>query len=221
MTQPDTSSSQSTPCILCRSEETAHFCRRDGFDYLKCSDCDLIFVQPGQRLDPEVEKSRYDLHENDPDDENYRAFLNQLFEPLNQRIAPASRGLDFGAGPGPTLHLMFEEAGHSMSIYDPFYAPDQSVLDRTFDFITTTETAEHFFNPRREFDLLWSRLKPGGYLGIMTKMVPSDDRFPDWHYRKDDTHVTFYSPDTFNWIAGHYGGTLELFGERTAIIRKA
>jgi len=207
-------------CILCLSKKAEDFCSADGYDYLHCKNCGLIFVKPGQRLNPDEEKSRYDLHENDPADEQYREFLSQLYTPLSNNLKPNSFGLDFGSGPGPTLSVMFEEDGHTVNIYDPFYAPDQSLFDHHYDFITTTETAEHLFNPRKEFDLLWSCLKPGGYLGIMTKIVPSLEEFPDWHYRKDDTHVTFYSEKTFQWMANHYGATLEIFGERTVILEK-
>ncbi len=207
-------------CILCKSKQIDGFCTADGYDYLHCKKCDLIYVKPGQRLDPDEEKSRYDLHENDPADERYRDFLNQLYTPLINKLSPKSSGLDFGSGPGPTLSVMFEEEGHSMNIYDPFYAPDKAVFQNTYDFITTTETAEHLFKPREEFDLLWKCLKPGGYLGIMTKVVPSLDEFYDWHYRKDDTHVTFYSEKTFQWMAEHYGAKLEIFGDRTIILEK-
>ena len=207
-------------CILCLSKKAEDFCSADSYDYLHCKNCDLIFVKPGQRLDPEEEKSRYDLHENDPADEQYRNFLSQLYTPLSKKLSANSFGLDFGSGPGPTLSVMFEEDGHTVRIYDPFYAPDSSVFDKQYDFITTTETAEHLFNPREEFDLLWSCLKPGGYLGIMTKLVPSLEEFPDWHYRKDDTHVTFYSEETFRWMADYYGASLEIFGERTVILEK-
>ncbi|WP_218089766.1 class I SAM-dependent methyltransferase [Rhodohalobacter halophilus] len=177
-------------------------------------------MKPGQRLDPDVEKSRYDLHENDPEDSRYREFLNQLYSPLSDKLSPASFGLDFGSGPGPTLSVMFEEDGHTVNLYDPFYAPDRSVFNHTYDFITTTETAEHLFNPRKEFDLLWSCLKSGGFLGIMTKLAPKVEQFKDWHYRKDDTHVTFYSEKTFQWMADHYGADLEIMGERTVILTK-
>jgi hypothetical protein len=207
-------------CILCTEHTAEWLCEADGVDYLHCSTCDLIFVQPGQRLDPDEEKSRYDLHENDPSDLHYRNFLSQLFDPLSEKLEPGSFGLDFGSGPGPTLSVMFEEKGHRMNIYDPFYADDPSVLEETYDFITTTETAEHLFHPRKEFDRLWKILKPGGYLGIMTKIVPSLKEFPDWHYRKDDTHVTFYSEKTFAWMADHYHASFETFGERTVIFKK-
>lgn len=207
-------------CILCGAPETRFLCHEEGCDYQHCSVCDLIFVRPGQRLDPSEEKSRYDLHENNPDDPGYRNFLNQLFEPMEPRLNRGSSGLDFGSGPGPTLSIMFEEKGHSVDLYDPFYAPDSEVFDRSYDFITTTETAEHLFRPHAEFDRLWSCLKPGGFLGVMTKMVPSLDEFPSWHYRRDDTHVTFYSRDTFRWMARRWNATVDLIGERTAIFEK-
>ena len=202
------------------SSDTQLFHQVKDIDYLKCSRCKLVFVAPGQRLNPEEEKSRYDLHENDPEDPNYRKFLSQLFDPLNKKLPPKSFGLDYGSGPGPTLHLMFEEAGHYMNIFDPFYDNDPVVLNNTYDFITTTETAEHFFEPGKEFNLLWTILKKGGYLGVMTKLLKKPEHFADWHYKEDDTHVAFYSEPTFQWIARHYGADVEIFGERTIILKK-
>jgi hypothetical protein len=207
-------------CVLCNSIETKFLCKRDNYDYLHCSVCDLIFVKPDQRLDPNIEKSRYDHHQNDPYDLNYRKFLNQLIEPLEKRLTPGSFGLDFGSGPGPTLNIMFEEMGYKMNIYDPFYANDRSVFDLKYDFITATETVEHLFDPKKEFDLLWSCLKPGRYLGIMTKMVPSEEEFPDWYYRRDDTHVVFYRPATFQWMADQWDATVEIIGDQVAIFQK-
>lgn len=208
------------PCILCSSTQTSHFHQFKNYEYLQCINCKLIFVKPGQRLNPEEEKSRYDQHENDPKDPNYREFLSQLFNPLSKKLSPESTGLDFGSGPGPTLNIMFEEAGHSMNIYDPFYANDPSVFDQQYDFITTTETAEHLFHPQLEFEKLWSCLKSGGYLGIMTKMVPSNDQFAGWHYMRDDTHVTFYSRETFLWMAYNWKAEVEFHGDRVIIFHK-
>lgn len=188
---------------------------------MECPECGLIFVDPSQRLVPDEEKKRYDFHENSPDDPGYRTFLNQLFEPMNARLPAGSFGLDYGSGPGPTLHLMFEEAGHHMMIYDPFYAKDETVFEQTFDFITVTETAEHFYDPANEFKKLWSLLKPGGYLGIMTLLVPEKIPFKEWHYIKDDTHVSLYSTKTFQWLADGYEAELDILGERVIMLRKA
>jgi hypothetical protein len=109
---------------------------------------------PYQVLSPKEEKSVYDLHDNSLDDPGYRRFLARLFRPLSQRLAPNSSGLDFGSGPGPTLSVMFEEAGHSIEIYDPFFAPETMLLHRQYDFIVASEVVEHLHYPRRELDRL-------------------------------------------------------------------
>lgn len=208
-------------CTLCEEKAASHFHSTDSYDYLHCQNCDLIFVKPGQRLDSDEEKKRYDYHENDPDDVHYREFLNQLFLPLSKKLKQPGVGLDFGSGPGPALNVMFEEAGHKMKIYDPFYADDPGVFNQQYDFITSTETAEHLFYPRKEFEKMWACLKPGGFLGIMTKMVQNISQFPGWHYMRDDTHVTFYSKKTFNWLAAHWKASVNFDGTRVIIFEKS
>lgn len=96
----------------------------------------------------------YDLHRNDPDDGDYRNFLARLVTPLMQRLHPGMEGLDYGYGPGPALAQMLTEAGMRMALYDPFYAPDTAVLNRTYDFVTCTETAEHFRRPGRGLETI-------------------------------------------------------------------
>lgn len=208
-------------CTLCKSINTSHLYSSEIFDYYICKNCELVFVTPDQRLSPVEEKKRYDQHENDPNDEDYRNFLDQLFTPLHKIVAPKSFGLDYGAGPGPTLSIMFEEAGHSMEIYDPFYAKDPSVLKNKYDFITSTETAEHFYQPSEEFEKLWSLLKPGGYLGIMTLLRPTNIPLSEWHYIKDDTHVSLYTGNTFRWIAQKFRAELSFYGDRVIILKKS
>jgi SAM-dependent methyltransferase len=206
-------------CILCNSLHTK-ILHENLYTYFRCENCKLVFADPAERLSPDQEKKRYDQHENDPNDPDYRDFLNQLFEPLNHLLPSGSTGLDYGSGPGPALSIMFEEAGHTMSIFDPFYDNDTSVLNQTYDFITATETAEHFYNPAREFNKLWSMLKPGGYLGIMTLLLPDTGSFHKWHYTNDDTHVTFYAKNTFRWIAKTFSADLTFHGNRVIIMRK-
>jgi hypothetical protein len=180
-----------------------------------------VFAEPGQRLDPEEEKLRYDQHENDPGDPAYREFLSQLFDPLNQKLEPGSLGLDYGAGPGPALKIMFEEAGHRMRIYDPFYANHPDALSKQYDFITCTETAEHFYDPGKEFRTLWALLKPDGILGLMTLLRPQNEPFSEWYYVREDTHVAFYSEETFRWIADKLDSTLSILGDRVILLEKS
>ena len=207
------------PCPLC-GESRGEFFYADRRDFFRCANCEIVFVLPDQFLSSREEKAVYDQHENSPDDQRYRQFLNRLLEPMVARLAPESFGLDFGSGPGPTLSVMFEEAGHSMSIYDPFYAPDITPLSRQYDFITATEVVEHLHRPMEELNRLWNCLKPNGWLGIMTKRVATQADFATWHYKNDPTHVCFFSEETFQWLAAYWKADLVVAGKDVVLFRK-
>ncbi|WP_143711219.1 methyltransferase domain-containing protein [Shewanella piezotolerans] len=49
-----------------------------------------------------------------------------------------------------------------------------------------------------------SLLKPGATLVVMTKRVIDKAAFTQWHYKRDLTHICFYSIETFKWIADNY-----------------
>ncbi len=207
-------------CPLCSNLSTIPFHHDATRNYLHCSICDLIFAHPDHYLTRAEEFSRYEYHNNDLEDPGYRSFLTKLFAPMNNRISPKSSGLDFGSGPGPLLKIMFEEQGHSMSIYDTFYAPESIVFNQSYDFITTSETVEHLQRPLDELDQLWACLKAGGLLGIMTGIIYEHIEFSTWHYIRDDTHVVFFSPRTFKWLAQHWGAELEFSGENVVLFKK-
>jgi hypothetical protein len=179
-----------------------------------------VFADPQSRPTRDQEKQHYDQHQNDPHDGRYRRFLSRLFEPLNSRLPLPSQGLDFGSGPGPTLSRMFAEAGHDMEIYDPIYAPNPSVLQRQYDFVTVSEVAEHFHHPGREFSLLWKLLRPGGWLGVMTKRLPDATAFASWHYKRDPTHVSFFSLETFAWLAEALAAEWTVAGDDVVLFRR-
>lgn len=206
-------------CPLCSSESEPYAQDRRRA-YLHCPRCDLVFADPDSRLDAAAEKAHYDLHENDPADAGYRRFLSRLAEPLLTRLETGTHGLDYGSGPGPTLSVMLEEAGMVMSLYDPFYAPEAAVLNRTYDFVTCTETVEHFHHPARDWAQLTALVRPGGYLGIMTKLVINRERFAKWHYKNDPTHVSFYSPATFDWLGRHFGFDVHRADADVILMRK-
>jgi hypothetical protein len=188
-------------CPLCRGDDVRGYFQDRRRDYYRCQVCGLVFVPPWQLLPADEEKKRYDLHRNSPEDPDYRRFLSRLFIPLQRCLAAGSDGLDFGSGPEPTLSLMFEEAGHSVAIFDHFYENVPAVLERRYDFITATEVVEHLHDPRKELERLWSCLKEGGLLGIMTSHAVPQEAFPRWHYKNDPTHVCFFSRQTFAWLA--------------------
>ena len=210
----------SVPCPLCGGQEPSAFERVWGRDYLYCPECDLVFLDPPQRLGTDVERAHYGHHQNDPGDARYRAFLDRLALPLQARLAPGAEGLDYGCGPGPTLSRMLSERGFPTADYDPFFAPDAALLERTYDFIACSETAEHFFDPAAEFARLARLLRPGGWLGIMTQLRRAEKPFAEWGYVRDPTHVTFYSAATLRWIARRQGWALEEPAPNVALFQR-
>lgn len=207
-------------CPLCNNSASTLYHQDRYRSYRLCGECSLVFVPPAERPDIIAEKSEYDKHENHGDDEGYRTFLSRLAGPLLEKIPAGSLGLDFGSGPGPLLASMLREAGMRVRTYDVFYDPDASVWYQEYDFITCTEVVEHLHNPDREFKRLFAALKPGGWLGIMTKRVTDQTAFSRWHYIRDLTHVCFYSETTLRWVAEQYGASLELPAEDVALLQK-
>ena len=207
-------------CPLCKNIQTSFLYRDQYRTYPRCPNCALIFVARKDLLPPHQEKERYDLHQNDPQDEGYRQFLNQLAKPLIKRIGPPPmEGLDFGSGPGPVLAMILEEQGYRMTLYDPYYAPDKSPLQRSYDFVTCTETIEHFYAPDKDWRLLIKLLKPGGWLGIMTQLVQDIQSFPTMHYITDMTHVSFFSRVTFEYLADRDNLHLEFEADHLIFIK--
>ena len=207
-------------CPLCAHSGCRPFSKAHGRRYLRCRDCRLTFLHPEDRLNRPEERARYETHENDPADAGYRSFLDRLAEPLIARLDPGMRGLDYGSGPGPTLSLMMTERGFETVNFDPFFAPDPAPLSETWDFVTCTETAEHFFHPGAEFRTLKGLLRRPGWLAIMTRLLDDDEAFETWWYARDPTHVSFYREETLTWIARAHGWALERPHPTVALFRQ-
>ena len=208
------------PCPLCESKEIVDYYSNKRRDFLTCGFCNLVFVPNKFHLTPDEELKRYELHQNNPEDEGYKEFLSRLAIPLQKRLKAKSNGLDFGSGPGPTLSKMLEDKGHTVEIYDYFYANDKEVLRKRFDFITATEVFEHLRNPGQEIKMLWELLNPGGILGIMTKLAIDQQAFPKWHYITDRTHICFFSEKTFMWLSNKLKARLEFIGSDVIMLTK-
>lgn len=210
-------------CPLCRSGEVDLFYADKNRNYLCCSFCKLIFVPRDFWLSGEDEKAIYDLHQNDAQDMGYRRFLSRLSTPLLEklkRLGGKQRGLDFGCGPGPTLSTLFEEQGYQMDLYDPFYCNDPAVFEKKYDFICATEVVEHLTDPHRELTALFTMLKRGGWLGIMTKLVLDKQAFSTWHYIRDMTHICFYSQPTFAYLAQRFNAELSFVANDVILLNK-
>lgn len=213
--------SQTEPCRLCGSSETALLHRGEKRSHQRefhhCGQCDLIFVPDSFLLNPAEERERYLLHDNDPADEGYQAYLRNLLDEVVPLLEPGAEGLDYGCGDPPVLAMMLRERGFSVEGWDLFFSPDAEPLDRRYDFVTCSETAEHFRRPLIEFERFDRLLRPGGVLGVMTQMLESWAEFSEWHYRHDETHICFFSPLTMQWIAERFGWTVSFPRESVTV----
>lgn len=193
-------------CLLCESGKTdLLFSHKDAlygerYFYL-CQKCGLLFADPASRLNRQDEKYRYDQHNNLPDDPQYLSFLNRLAEPLSLHLKKGASGLDYGCGPACVMGRLIKKEECGVDYYDPFYYPNKGLLKGKYDFIMCSEAAEHFFSPKREFELFDRLLNKQGHLGVMTSMFNDKTNLKEWWYIKDPTHVCFYQQKTFKWIA--------------------
>ncbi|MCL5040889.1 MAG: class I SAM-dependent methyltransferase [Gammaproteobacteria bacterium] len=180
----------------------------------------MVHVPADWHLPAKEERAQYDLHDNQIDDPAYRRFLSRLATPLLARLPTGAEGLDFGCGPGPALAAMLAEQGHPTAVYDLYYAPDTAVLERQWDFITSSEVVEHLARPHAELERLWHCLQHGGWLAIMTKRVTDLNTFTNWHYKNDPTHISFFSEQSFVWLAEQWQAKLEFTGPDVVLLQK-
>ncbi|MDB3877395.1 class I SAM-dependent methyltransferase [Gammaproteobacteria bacterium] len=207
-------------CIVCNNQSAKSFQTSDTKTYWKCGNCLAKFLDPSLYIEAGIEKERYLEHDNRIDDEAYRSFLSRLANPLQKKLSVDDTGLDFGCGHGPALADMLQAEGFQIDLYDPFFFPDKKVFTKKYNFITCTETAEHFHDPHQEFNALDNLLSPGGWLGVMTCFLTTDEAFESWYYRRDPTHVTFYCEKTFEVIASQRNWQYEFPSKDIVLLQK-
>ena len=207
-------------CIVCKSNLTNQYLIVDQKTYWKCNTCNVKFLDKDHYIDKKAEKNHYLKHENYIHDKRYQNFLSQLYIPLKKYLSKNDEGLDFGCGHGPALAHMIKSDGFKIDLYDPFFYPNKNIFKKKYNFITCSEVVEHFFNPFKEFKVLDELLKTQGWLGIMTSFFNNKISFKDWHYRRDPTHVVFYSHQTFEFIASEKKWKCYFEGKNIVLMKK-
>ncbi len=174
-----------------------------GKVYKTCSNCQLITLEKKYFVDEIQEKSQYENHNNSFESKGYvemfENFLNYFWDDLKKDCTEV---LDFGSGPGPVLAQILQNRGLHVDMYDKFYQPKKIYKNKKYDLITSTEVFEHLENPMEILLHLKKHLKEGGIIAIMTLFHNNSSKdFLNWWYRRDPTHITFYTPKTFEVIA--------------------
>ena len=188
-------------CPLCSSLSDKFY--QDTQTYYDCPTCHGIFVDSKDLPDMLEEKQRYELHDNDTEDEGYRKFVSPITSSIENDFSISACGLDFGAGTSAIVSKVLKE--YNISNYDPYFHNNPELLKSKYDYVSSCEVIEHFYNPYKEFKLLKSLLKPHAKLYLMTDIYDEKIDFASWYYKNDPTHVFLYSKKTFEWIRDKFG----------------
>ena len=184
-------------CPLCQKSDSTKYDEDKFRTYYLCQNCSLVFIPRESILPFAVEAARYDAHENDDDDANYRNYLAATANAISELIPKNSVGLDFGCGRTLVMAHIFESHGNKVDSYDLYFHPKEDIWDKKYDFIVLSEVVEHLSPPAEVMKRLSKLLKFHGKIFIKTKLYPPDPiTFHNWFYKRDQTHVQFFDYDS-------------------------
>jgi hypothetical protein len=210
-------------CKICQASTSSVKDVKKELIYYRCDVCGFVFLDDKYMVNAIEEKSKYNQHNNSLENEGYV----QMFEEfIDISIAPymnnISTALDFGSGPEPVFSKLLERRGLDVDIYDLYYSPKKVYEHKNYDLITSTEVFEHLSKPLEILELLVKTLNSNGYIVLMTKFPPEDDKeFLAWWYRRDPTHISFFTPKSFELMAEKVGlKVLKTINENIVVFQK-
>jgi cyclopropane fatty-acyl-phospholipid synthase-like methyltransferase len=194
-------------CKICNSATSKINDMKKNLDYYRCQNCGFIYLNDACMVDKKREKAHYDKHENSFESlgyvEMFEKFIAKAIEPYFETIESA---LEFGCGSGPVLAELLKRRGLTVEQYDLYYFPKKVYEEKQYDLITSTEVFEHLQNPLSVLTTLVKSLNNNGYIILMTQFPSANDKeFLDWWYRRDITHISFFTPKSFEIMAEKVG----------------
>ncbi|HIP52079.1 MAG TPA: class I SAM-dependent methyltransferase [Campylobacterales bacterium] len=194
-------------CKICQASTSLIKDSKKELIYYRCSICGFVFLDDRYIVNEIEEKKKYDQHNNSLENEGYvqmfEDFIDLSIEPYRKHI---QRVLEFGSGPEPVLAELLKRRNLEVDIYDLYYSPKKVYENKSYDLITSTEVFEHLSKPLEVLELLVEHTNKNGYIALMTKFPPKDDKeFLAWWYRRDPTHISFFTPESFEVMAEKVG----------------
>jgi len=193
-------------CHICNKVTESFIHEKTNIIYYYCKECEYVFKSSECHQDFTAQKERYNLHENNEEDEGYKAYFQRFLDFTLPLVGNPRTALDFGCGRSSLLASMLEKEDVICDYYDPIYHPDTLSDSKKYEFIVSTEVFEHLHQPRIVFESLLERLKEGGYLALQTQFHPNNvEAFKKWYYHQDPTHIVFFTAQTFKVLCKMYG----------------
>jgi len=188
--------------------------------YHRCETCGFVALDDRFVVDFQTEQKHYEKHNNGFESQGYVAmfedFIAKAVVPYEDSI---KRALDFGCGRGPVLAELLSRRGMEVDKYDLYFYPEKVYKDKQYDLIVSTEVFEHLQDPIKILELFFKHTATNGYIILMTKFPPDeDDVFINWWYRRDITHIAFFTPRSFEIMAEELGLKVLKFIDNNIVI---
>lgn len=187
-------------CPVCDADSYELLFVKQGFDFVRCSSCNLVYVNP--RL---LESATLAYYGDAADQQSMTDWLNVLANPVNQawqvsyfqeavnilakQIPAKGRILDIGCSIGLFMEIAqksgFECVGLEPEPKSRRYALERGLDVRpqlfndagfpsaSFDAITMFGVLEHLSKPKQMLADVWEKLKPGGVVMVIVPNVYS------------------------------------------------
>jgi hypothetical protein len=196
---------------------------KKGLFYHRCEVCGFIHLDDTLIIDNESEKKHYEKHNNSFECTGYvkmfDSFIEEAVEPYILNIKTV---LDFGSGHTPVLAELLRRKKLEVDHYDLYFFPEKIYEIKKYDLITSTEVFEHLKEPKVILKTLLQSLNKEGYIILMTQFPPvEDEAFLNWWYRRDVTHISFFTPQSFEIMGEEMGlKVLKIINKNIVVFQK-
>jgi len=210
-------------CKICHSKTRVISDIKNSISYYRCDRCGFIYLDNSFIIDAVSEKKHYAKHNNSFECKGYvemfEKFIDKAILPY---LSTLKKALDFGCGHTPVLAELLKQKGLEVDIYDLYFFPKKVYESRFYDLITSTEVFEHLEDPKVILESLVKKLNSNGYIVLMTQFPPnSDEAFIKWWYRRDVTHISFFTPKSFEIMAEELGlKVLKIVDKNIVVFKK-
>lgn len=204
-------------CDLCGEDDPTLWLRKDGFQYVRCLRCGLVYVTPRLRDHVLQQDKCYQVvtgrnleaaAEWDRNPRRMRSLTRaaRSYLPYKRKGILLDVGCGFGAFLGAArsvgwrvcgVEVAFAPASIAARHHDVFYGylSDAPYEPNSFDVIRLNNVIEHVSSPRALLEDIRPLLRPGGLLFISTPNVTSFTEAlqgREWRYVQGDNHIYLF-----------------------------
>jgi len=200
-------------CKICNSNTQQVFIskilKKYDVKYFKCNNCGYLFTEDPFWLDEAYSRS-INISDTGLVDRNI-SFSKMLAVLIYFNFDTDGKFLDYAGGYGIFTRLM-RDIGFDFYWYDIY---TQNLLakgfeadanhDTKYEFVTAFEVFEHLVDPKEDIKRM---LQQSDTIVFSTELLPNQIPDPNswWYYGfEHGQHISFYSKNTFAWLANHFG----------------